>query len=490
MNITLCEEYGTQSWDGVVIPLCQDEPFPAQLPCAQELEAVRVQGKFHAKADELFRFSTLRDGVLTQYFLVGLGKKPDLERVLYTCAGVYRQCHALGLSRVLTNLSGIEETMDAALFQKAAEALLLTEYRFDKYKSEPTPPGIQEAAFLCSRPERFRNALEEARVCAKATCLARDLINEPPSVMTPARLAQAAREILCDTSVKVTVYGREQVAQIGLTAFLEVGKGSIQEPQLIVMEYTGAPVTPEHRLGLIGKGLTYDSGGYSLQSSEFMETMQHDMSGAAAVICALWAAQARKLAVNVTGIVAACENKLSATAFVPGDVIRSMSGRFIEVNNTDAEGRITLADAVTYAKQCCGVDRIVDIATLTDGIQTALGNRRCGLFTNDHALSSLVEAGALAACERVWELPCDENLRRVLDSRVAHLKNSAMGSSVGGYATVGALFVKEFVEDTPWVHLDIGGTAWTRECESIYTKGGIGFGTRLLYEMLRRMEAQ
>ena len=301
--------------------------------------------------------------------------------------------------------------------------------------------------------------------------------------------AQAAQELFKETPVKVTVYGRDEVERIGLTAFLEVGKGSIYEPKLIVMEYTGAQDV-ESRLGLIGKGLTYDSGGYSLQSSEFMETMQHDMSGAAAVMGALWAAQKRGLRINITGVVAACENKLSATAYVPGDVIRSMSGRYIEVNNTDAEGRITLADAVTYTKQCCGVDRIVDIATLTDGIQTALGNRRCGAFTNNRALTAQVEKGAAAACERMWELPCDENLRRVLDSRVAHLKNSAMGSSVGGYATVGAMFVKEFVEETPWIHLDIGGTAWTTECEGIYTKGGIGFGTRMLYETFKVMEKE
>ena len=324
---------------------------------------------------------------------------------------------------------------------------------------------------------------------AKATCIARDLINEPPTVLTPAKLAQAAQELFKETPVKVTVYGRDEVERIGLTAFLEVGKGSIHEPKLIVMEYTGAQDV-ESRLGLIGKGLTYDSGGYSLQSSEFMETMQHDMSGAAAVMGALWAAQKQGLRINITGVVAACENKLSATAYVPGDVIRSMSGRYIEVNNTDAEGRITLADAVTYTKQYCGVDRIVDIATLTDGIQTALGNRRCGAFTNNRALIAQVEKGAAAACERMWELPCDENLRRVLDSRVAHLKNSAMGSSVGGYATVGAMFVKEFVEETPWIHLDIGGTAWTTECEGIYTKGGIGFGTRMLYETFKVMEKE
>ena len=412
MELQLVKKYDARAWDGVVVPLGEGNLNSYQGPWEQELAAVRASGRFEGKTGEIFRFSVLSEGVLTQIFLLGLGKDWSLEQVLESCAKVYRQCQELDLRAVCTDLRGVCPQFTPALFQKAAEAAALTGYRFD-------------------------------------------------TVLTPAKLAQAAQELFKETPVKVTVYGRDEVERIGLTAFLEVGKGSIHEPKLIVMEYTGAQDV-ESRLGLIGKGLTYDSGGYSLQSSEFMETMQHDMSGAAAVMAALWATQKRDLRINITGVVAACENKLSATAYVPGDVIRSMSGRYIEVNNTDAEGRITLADAVTYTKQCCGVDRIVDIATLTDGIQTALGNRRCGAFTNNRALTAQVEKGAAAACERMWELPCDENLRRVLDSRVAHLKNSAMGSSVGGYATVGAMFVKEFVEETPWIHLDIGGTAIQR----------------------------
>ena len=460
MELQLVKKYDARAWDGVVVPLGEGNLNSYQGPWEQELAAVRASGRFEGKTGEIFRFSVLSEGVLTQIFLLGLGKDWSLEQVLESCAKVYRQCQELDLRAVCTDLRGVCPQFTPALFQKA--------------------PGIETAAFLCEMPERYEAALVEAEVSAEATCIARDLINEPPTVLTPAKLAQAAQELFKETPVKVTVYGRDEVERIGLTAFLEVGKGSIYEPKLIVMEYTGAQDV-ESRLGLIGKGLTYDSGGYSLQSSEFMETMQHDMSGAAAVMGALWATQKRGLRINITGVVAACENKLSATAYVPGDVIRSMSGRYIEVNNTDA---------VTYAKQCCGVDRIVDIATLTDGIQTALGNRRCGAFTNNRALTAQVEKGAAAACERMWELPCDENLRRVLDSRVAHLKNSAMGSSVGGYATVGAMFVKEFVEETPWIHLDIGGTAWTTECEGIYTKGGIGFGTRMLYETFKVMEKE
>lgn len=487
MKFELCSGYEERDWDGIVVPVAQEGLDELWLPCEGELRAIRKQKMFAGKKDEVYSFTALRDDRMTRYFLLGLGKEADLEAMLHSCAGVYRQCHEAGLARVMTDLRGLPNQAPA-LLKKAAEAMVLSGYRFDKYKSEPEPSGVQRAAFCCEEQAGYRAALAEAEICGAAVCMTRDLINEPPTVMTPEKLAQSAEELLSDTPVQVTVYGREEIRTLGLTAFLEVGKGSIQEPKLIVMKYDGDPDHPNHRLGLVGKGLTYDSGGYSLQSSEFMETMQHDMSGGAAVIGALWAAQARGLTINVTGVVAACENKLSATAYVPGDVIRSMSGRYIEVNNTDAEGRITLADAVTYIKQYCGVDRIIDIATLTDGIQTALGDQRCGLFTNDHSLSAYVEAGAAAACERVWELPCDENLRRVLDSRVAHLKNSAMGSSVGGYATVGAMFVKEFAEDTPWVHLDIGGTAWSRKCEGIYSKGGIGFGTRMLYETMCEME--
>lgn len=490
MKLSLCQVCWERDWDGVVLLLEPGALERLQVPGVQELDAIRGQNIFLGQRGELYQFTIFRNGGLCRWFLVGLGEQWGLEEMLSGCAQAYRRCHELNLARVCTEFAGLDSEMTPALLQKAAEAAILSGYRFDRYKPKTQVPGIREAAFCCEDTEGFQRALRDAEIGAQATCMARDLINEPPNIMTPECLAQSARRILADTPVNVRVYGREEAAEIGLSAFLEVGKGSLQEPKLIVMEYTGAPDRPEHRLALIGKGLTYDSGGYSLQSSEFMETMQHDMSGGAAVIGALWAVQARGLEVNVTGIIAACENKLSASAYVPGDVISSMSGRYIEVNNTDAEGRITLADAVTYAKQCCGVDRIVDIATLTDGIQTALGNRRCGLFTNDRDLAAQVEAGARAACERVWELPCDENLRAVLDSRVASLKNSAMGSSVGGYATVGAMFVKEFVEETPWVHLDIGGTAWSRECEGIYAKGGVGFGTRLLYEMLRGMEKE
>ncbi|MCI9648226.1 M17 family metallopeptidase [Oscillibacter sp.] len=490
MKLSLCQVCWERDWDGVVLPLGPGALERLEIRQARELDTLRGQNIFSGQRGELYQFTVFRNGGLCRWFLVGLGEKWGLEEMLSGCARAYRLCHELNLARVCTEFAGLGSEMTPALLQKAAEAAILSGYRFERYKPKSQGAGIQEAAFCCAQTEEFRSALRDAEIGAGAACMARDLINEPPNIMTPECLAQSARRILADTSVKVRVYGREETAGIGLSAFLEVGKGSLREPKLIVMEYMGDPGRPERRLGLIGKGLTYDSGGYSLQSSEFMETMQHDMSGGAAVIGALWAAQARGLAVNVTGIIAACENKLSASAYVPGDVIPSMSGRYIEVNNTDAEGRITLADAVTYAKRCCGVDRIIDIATLTDGIQTALGNRRCGLFTNHRDLAAQVEAGARAACERVWELPCDENLRAVLDSRVSSLKNSAMGSSVGGYATVGAMFVKEFVEETPWVHLDIGGTAWSLECEGIYAKGGVGFGTRLLYETLRGMEKE
>ena len=300
MELQLVKKYDARAWDGVVVLLGEGNLKSYQGPWEQELAAVRASGRFEGKTGEIFRFSVLSEGVLNQIFLLGLGKDWSLEQVLESCAKVYRQCQELDLRAVCTDLRGVCPQFTPALFQKAAEAAALTGYRFDKYKTTPAAPGIETAAFLCETPERYEAALVEAEVSAEATCIARDLINEPPTVLTPAKLAQAAQELFKETPVKVTVYGRDEVERIGLTAFLEVGKGSIHEPKLIVMEYTGAQDV-ESRLGLIGKGLTYDSGGYSLQSSEFMETMQHDMSGAAAVMAALWATQKRGLRITSPG---------------------------------------------------------------------------------------------------------------------------------------------------------------------------------------------
>ena len=281
MKFELCAGYEEQKWDGIVVPVLEGTLDHLQLPCEAEFQAVRNQAVFSGKRGEVYRFTALRTGRMIQYFLLGLGKSVSLETMLHSCAAVYRQCHDMRLSRVLTDLRGLE-ALTPALLKKAAEAMYLSGYHFDKYKSEPDPDGVQEAAFCCDVQEGYQQALDEAVVCSNAACMARDLINEPPTVMTPEKLAEAAGEILAGTPVQVTVYGREQIRELGLTAFLEVGKGSIQEPKLIVMKYDGDPAHPERRLGLIGKGLTYDSGGYSLQSSEFMETMQHDMSGGAA----------------------------------------------------------------------------------------------------------------------------------------------------------------------------------------------------------------
>lgn len=480
MNLELCKAFQHTEYDAFVLPQIEGALHVPQALRDEQLTTALEDGGFTGAAEQLRQLTFFAQGRVRNIILIGLGKEPTRASALDDSSLAYRACQELRCTSVLTDAAHLNQELFGAL----CESAVLSGYRFDRYKTVPSPAGIKRACFVCAEEAAFALVLREARVLAEATLTARDLINEPPTVMTPARLAEDIIALMRDTSVRVTVYGQAQIESLGLTAFLEVAKGSLAEPKLIVMEYDGADAQSA-RLGLIGKGLTYDSGGYSLQSSPFMETMQHDMSGGAAVAAAVRAAAQLGLRINVTAVIAACENKLSATAYVPGDVIPSMSGRYIEINNTDAEGRVTLADAVTYLQKHHAIDRIVDIATLTDGIQTALGNRRAGLFSNDRALADAVFRAGERAAEPVWELPCDEHIRHVLDSRVAHLKNSAMGSDVGAYATVGAMFIREFVEDKPWAHLDIGGVAWTREQEYYYTKGGVGFGARLLCRLMQ-----
>lgn len=481
MKIHLDDKCDVSGAEAVVIPVSKDDLSVLKKIDDDQLNHAVSEKLFLGKPGEIFHLTRMRPR-FQHIFLVGLGTI-NAETVLYSCSIAYKKCVELRVRTVFTFASHL--CLD--MFRTCCEAAILSTYKFEKYKSEKNPCLIERFIFECSDLDRDSKIANEAYYRAFATMHARDLINEPPTVMTPQCLATSITELLSDTSVKVEALNKSEIEELKMTAFLEVGKGSIYEPRLIVMTYNGAPDHKE-RLGLIGKGLTYDSGGYSLQSSEFMETMQHDMSGGAAVAAALWAASKLNFPVNITAVIAACENKISATAFVPGDVIPSMSGKYIEVNNTDAEGRITIADAITYLRTKHTVDAIVDIATLTDAIQTALGDRRAGLFSNNKAIASAILRAGEKSVEPFWELPCDEHIRHVLDSRVAHLKNSAMGSSVGGYATVGAMFIKEFIGEMPWAHLDIGGVAWTRSDEYFFSKGGVGFGARMLCDFFKEWE--
>jgi leucyl aminopeptidase len=305
------------------------------------------------------------------------------------------------------------------------------------------------------------------------------MVNEPANFMTPLQLAdeavKAGKKFGFETEIKDEI----EIKELGMEAFLQVAKGSIIPPRLIVMRYNGNQDGKE-KLGLVGKGLTYDSGGYSLKSSDGMLTMKCDMGGSAAVIGAMSAIAGNKLKVNVVGVVAACENMLSGSAYRPGDIIGSMGGKSIEVINTDAEGRLTLIDAVHYAQEKEGVNKIVDIATLTGGAMVALGTVRSAVLSNNDDFYSQLESASDECGEKVWRMPTDDEYKELLKSPIADMKNSG---GKGASAVTAGLFIEAYIKDIPWLHIDIAGKAFTDKIKYYSPKGGTGLGVRMLYNL-------
>lgn len=365
-----------------------------------------------------------------------------------------------------------------------AEGLLQSEYSFDKFLSEKkNKPTLKEVYLevLSDKKEKVEAGINEITSLIQGVFLARNLVNEPAINMYPETLAKAARDNLEGLGVNIQVFGKEKIKELGMEAFLAVSQGSNKEPQFIVMSYNGDNDSNE-KIALVGKGLTYDSGGYCLKPADSMVTMHSDMAGSASVIGALKAIASLKLKKNVVGIIAACENMISGGAYKTGDIIGSMSGKSIEVANTDAEGRLTLADALYYAKTVEKADRIVDIATLTGACVVALGNINTGAITNNDQLMKDVKEAADLAGEYVWELPNNEEYRELNKSHFADIKNT--GGRWGGAITAG-LFLSEFVEDTPWVHLDIAGTSYLSSELGYLPRGATGAPVKTLYYLVK-----
>jgi leucyl aminopeptidase len=426
--------------------------------------------------------------------VVGLGKRDDfdLEAIRVAAATAARRARDLRLSRYATIVHGAGggglDPRQAA--RAVVEASVLALYSYDEFKQPPErPPGRVEQITLVERDDDRADAIEavarEARLVADAVALARDLSQGPGNVVTPTYLADRARQMAESRGVACDVWGKEQLREKGMHAILAVTSGSAQEPRFVAMRYRSAEAGAR-TLAVVGKGITFDSGGISIKPSEHMENMKHDMSGAAAVVGFVQAAADLELPVNVLGIFAAAENLPSGSSYKPGDVLRAYNGRTIEVNNTDAEGRVILSDALAYAAEQ-GPDAIVDLATLTGACVVALGRYASGAFGNDEGLLGLMRQAGDVAGERVWPLPILPEHRKDVESSIADLKNSA--GREGGAITAAA-FLENFVDDRPWVHLDIAGTAYTEGRRQIAPylppDGATGVGVRLLCEFARR----
>lgn len=423
--------------------------------------------------------------------LLGLGK-PDkltcdsLRRAFFNAGKELMKFKVKDVHLQIPEFEGIDYS-DAV--SAIAEGLVQSKYSFEKYLSEKKTVSSIEDIYLEvleDREEESKDAIEEIESLMEGVFLARDLVNEPAMHMTPSKLADSAKTELEELGVDVKVYGRDEIENLGMEAFLAVSRGSSNEPKLIVMSYNGDP-NSDSKLALVGKGLTYDSGGYSIKPSDGMVTMHSDMAGSAAVIGALKAIATAKLKKNVIGVVAACENMISGAAYKPGDIIGSMSGKTIEVLNTDAEGRLTLADALWYSVDVAKADQVIDIATLTGACVVALGDVNTGAITNDDSLMDALKDAAKDAGEPVWELPTNDEYKELIKGDFADIKN--VGGRGAGAITAG-LFLKEFVDETPWIHLDIAGTSYLSSSRGYLPKGATGVPVKTLYYLAKNFESK
>ena len=366
-----------------------------------------------------------------------------------------------------------------------ARGAALRSYRFDRYRAaseedEPSPQIVRLEVVGADVDSSLPGALEGVERHVAAVTLCRDLVNEPANILGPEEFAARCRE-LERWGVQVEILTPERLAELGMRALLAVGQGSSRSPRVVVLRWRGSDAGPP--IALVGKGICFDTGGVSIKPAGGMEDMKMDMAGAAAVVGAMTVLAARKARVDIVGVIGLAENMPSGTAQRPGDVITAMSGKTIEVINTDAEGRLVLADVLWYAKERFKPRAIIDLATLTGAIVVALGHERAGLFATDEGLAQQLTAAGEAVGEPLWRMPLGKEYSKHIKSEIADIKNVGRARQAG--ATAGAVFLEQFVGDVPWAHLDIAGTAWTTRDLPLAGKGATGFGVRLLDELVR-----
>jgi leucyl aminopeptidase len=452
------------------------------------LAALVTSGELTGKALELVLLHYPEGLEAKRLLLVGAGKREkfavgDLRKIAGTAA---RHLKSRGVKKMVFLAREGERGADAA--QAVTEGLLLAEFESDKYRSEKKNKAIESvslAGFDNGQGDALNSAIERGRVIAESQNFARDLINEPSNRLTPRMLAARAEAMAKEVGLGVEILDDRKITELKMGALLAVAQGSVEPPRVIVLRYE--PLTPRPGapvLGLVGKGVTFDTGGISIKPADNMEKMKYDMGGAATMIGAMRALAFLKPSISVIAVMPATENMPGGRAQKPGDVQVAMSGKTIEVINTDAEGRMVLADGVTYAKKL-GVTHIIDAATLTGAIQVALANVHVGAFgTPREYLDQFLES-AKSAGEKMWPMPMDEEFQEMIKSNIADIRNT--GSGKGGGASTGAWFIKEFAEETPWIHLDIAATCWVDEGRPWLAKGPTGVAIRSIVDFAMKL---
>lgn len=422
--------------------------------------------------------------------LLGLGskEKATVEAMRRSYGGLAKSCLDKRLKSVNLIIPEFDKLNYEDLVKGIAEGVLLPNYSFHKYKhrepEEPEPSLVGSITWIGPHPHAVEIAKEVFAVC-EGVYFARDLINDNADEITPQYLGKCAKEMAAAyPSVKTTLFDKKRIEKEKMGLFLAVNQGSANDPLFIIMEYRGNPKSSDKTI-LVGKGVTYDTGGLNLKATGGMETMKCDMAGAAACMGALLAAVKLKLKVNLTVVIPATENSIDAKSFKPGDVFRSLSGKSVEMTNSDAEGRLILADALSYCFKHLNPSRVIDLATLTGAIEVALASEAAGLFSTSDVISKdLIDAGE-ATFERLWRMPLYEEYKEKLKSDIADIKswNGRQASS-----SVAATFLRNFVDEKiPWAHLDIAGTAYVSEAKKYLPKYATGYGVRLIIEFLKRL---
>jgi leucyl aminopeptidase len=448
------------------------------------LRQAMADERFTGKAGQVLSVHTLGRLPSRRLALVGRGKEGTAPRDLLALGGhASRLAKKVGARSAALVAPGPAPTVSD--LESLAEGAALGLYQFTKYikGDRAKPAALEELTLLAAAtldPAAVGAAFERATSAARAVARARDLVNEPAGALTPTRLAATAGEWAGAAGVSIEVLDREACWKLGMGLYLAVAQGSVEEPRFVHLAWK--PAGARRRFVLVGKGVTFDSGGLSLKTNEGMLDMKTDMAGAAAALAATVAVGEEKLPIEVHALAACTENMPSGSSYKLGDVLTSMAGKTVEINNTDAEGRLTLADALTFGLRL-EPDAIVDLATLTGACMVALGPHVAGVMSNDDALANEWLSAASAAGEDMWRLPLPPRLVEQLESDVADMKNT--GQRWGGALTAG-LFLKEFVDDKPWVHVDIAGPSSAEKEHAHLSKGGTGFAVGTLLAFLRR----
>ncbi len=455
---------------------------------------VLASGEFKATALETLLLHAPAGVAAERLLIVGLGKASS--------AGVHDARKGAGTAVRFAKTKNIRDIAialpegDASLLppgpciRAMAEGALVGDFDSDTYRSDREDKSLDTVTILAANTKSgdLRRALEEGVILGESQNFAREMVNEPGNKLTPTIFGERVAKMSKKVGLECQVYSTRKLRELGMGAFLSVAQGSDEPPAMMVMTYEpkrtpkkGAPV-----LGLVGKGITFDTGGISIKPSEGMEKMKYDMAGGAAMAGAMRAIALMRPDVKVIGIICAAENMPSGKAQKPGDIQTAMSGKTIEIMNTDAEGRLVLADGIAYAKQL-GATHLIDAATLTGACVVALGMVNAGMFTNDEASLAKFKEGLKVSGEKFWELPAEDDYREHIRSSIADIMNT--GDSRWGGAITAAMFLKEFAEDTPWIHLDIAGVAWVEAARPWIAKGPSGVAVRSIYEWVKSYTA-